>query len=239
MSRMFIVGDKAMVTWNVFVGCDFGCTYCNARKLAEGRLKNVPRYRDGFKPHLVEEELGRRFHPGDFVFIGYMGDISFATRDIVANFILPSVRTQPAVRFLFCSKNPAVYGEWGFEYPDNLSLAATIETNRDFGLTKAPPPQARYEAMKELSHPHKFISIEPIMDFHLATMVRWMKEIGPEIIEIGADNYYQNLVEPYGVEPEQKAPWKVRWLIEDLRKFCPTVVEKKGLERLKREAFND
>ena len=225
-----------MKTWNFQVGCDYDCAYCNARKAALTRLKNSPRYRDGFRPHLVESELAKRFRPGDFVFCGYMGDISFAPRAVIAD-ILEIIQGQPDVKFLFCSKNPACYALWGLEYPDNLYLGATIETDRDYGLTQAPPPEERFMAMEVLRHKHKFISIEPLMDFHLRTMLDWMRSIGPEIIEVGPDNYHNCLPEPQSMGSGAKVPWKVRWLLEGLREFCPNVIEKRGLERLKGEGY--
>jgi hypothetical protein len=64
------------------------------------------------------------------------------------------------------------------------------------------------------------------MDFDLNTMLGWMKDINPEIIEIGADNHRCSLPEPL---------WeKVEALLVGLREFCPNVVEKDGLERLRR-----
>ncbi len=63
------------------------------------------------------------------------------------------------------------------------------------------------------------------MDFDLVTFVRWIGNIKPEIIEIGADNYNHNLPEPN--------PDKVNALLKLLRDICPTVIEKHGLERLK------
>ena len=222
-SYMFLVGGKPMKTWNVFVGCDFLCTYCNARRTALTRLRNSLRYKDGFSPHLVEQELGRKFKPGSFVFVGYMGDISFASRPIIID-LCARIAEQPEVNFLFCSKEPLCYGYWHIVYPDNLYLGATIETNRDLGLSKAPAPRHRYTAMRALDHPKKFIAIEPICDFDLDEMLSWMEEINPQIIEVGADNYHNNLPEP---------PWeKVEKLLDGLRTFCPTVVEKVGLERL-------
>lgn len=223
-SRMFQVGGKPMKTWNVFVGCAFNCTYCNARKTALTRLKNSPRYKDGFTPHLVESELTREFRPGDFVFVSYMGDIAFAPRPVVG-LILSHIRNQPEVNFLFCSKEPRLYLQWGFDWPDNLYLGATIETDKDLGLTEAATPGHRYVAMRYLDHPQKFISIEPICDFNLVTLLKWMYDIRPEIIEVGADNYHNDLPEP---------PWeKVEKLILGLEGFCPTVVRKVGLDRLK------
>jgi len=63
------------------------------------------------------------------------------------------------------------------------------------------------------------------MDFDLEEMVEWMREIRPDIIEIGADNYHKKLPEP---------AWsKVEELLTRLREICPEVKEKEGLERLK------
>lgn len=234
MSRMFKDPEgPPMKTWNIHVGCDFNCTYCNARKTALTRLKNSPRYRDGFKPHLVGEELRRRFKPGDFVFVGYMGDLSFAPRWVIIN-ILQSIEEQPDVKFLFCVKNPLVYRNWNLAYPENLYLGSTIESNFDHGLSKAPAPFDRYRAMRDLDHPLKFISIEPLLDFHLRTLVDWMKEIRPEIIEVGPDNYHNNLPEPRSKKSGLRAPWKVKWLLGMLRETCPNVIEKPGLSRLLR-----
>ena len=222
MSRMFKTVSR---TWNVFKGCHFKCTYCNARKMAETRLKNSPRYRDGFTPRLVTEELSRRFRPGEFIFVGYMGDISFATRDEVGFILAQTIEFFSETSFLFCSKNPAVYFSWELAFPDNLYLGATIETNRDYGLSKAPLLMERFRMMAELRHARKFVSVEPVMDFDLEVMTRWLKEIKPDIVEIGADNYHNHLPEP---------SWeKVQALLVALREFVPRVVEKDGLQRLK------
>jgi len=222
MSRMFKTVSR---TWNVFKGCLFECTYCNARKMAETRLKDYPRYRDGFTPRLVMEELSRRFHPGEFIFVGYMGDISFATADEVGFILAQTIEFFSETSFLLCSKNPAVYFSWELAFPDNLYLGTTIETNRDYGLSKAPPPLERFRAMAELQHARKFVSVEPVMDFDLEVMTRWLSEIKPDIVEIGADNYHNHLPEP---------SWeKVETLLESLRGFLPRVVEKDEIERLK------
>jgi len=212
-----------MRTWNCHVGCFFECTYCNARRLATTRLKHSPRYKDGFSPHMVREEFGRRFKPGDFVFVGYMGDICFASRPIIID-ICRIIQEQSAVNFLFCSKNPSIYGHWNLHWPENIYLGSTIETNRDYKLTRAPAPMYRYMAMRAIDYAKKFLSIEPICDFDLDLMLSWIVEINPDIIEVGADNYHKGLPEP---------PWdKVEKLLTHLKANFPTVVEKVGLENL-------
>ena len=101
MSRMFKSITK---TWNVFVGCEFHCVYCNARRLAETRLKHIPRYKDGFTPHLVNSELTKSFKSGEFIFVAYMGDIAFATREQFLR-ILARIREFPMTYFLLQSKS--------------------------------------------------------------------------------------------------------------------------------------
>lgn len=78
--------------------------------------------------------------------------------------------------------------------------------------------------MRVLDWPKKFISIEPVMDFDLDRMTAWIADIRATIIEIGADNYHNNLPEP--------PPAKLKALLRNLKKICPVVVEKPGLERL-------
>ena len=63
------------------------------------------------------------------------------------------------------------------------------------------------------------------MDFDIENIVRWIGNISPEIIEVGADNYHNNLPEP--------SPEKLKQLLANLRTICPNVIEKDGLERLK------
>ena len=221
MSRMFKSIDK---TWNVFVGCRFECSYCNAKKAAETRFMHIPRYKDGFKPHPVEAELKRTFKPDQFIFVAYMGDIFFAAiPDIVA--IRNRITKFPQTNFLLQSKNPSCFSKWGIPMPANVYLGTTIETNRDYYLTKAPLPIDRLRSLLAYPHPHKFLSIEPIIDFDLEKLTHWVELLQPDIIEIGADNYHNHLPEP---------PWsKIEALLEALRSICPKVIEKEGLVRLK------
>lgn len=221
-------------TWNVFCGCKFDCIYCNARRLAETRLKHIPRYKDGFTPHLVNSELTKSFKPGEFIFVAYMGDIAFATREQFLR-ILARIREFPMTYFLIQSKNPKqLYDwreDWGITLPANVYLGTTIETNRDYGLTKAPKPIERFRYLAGYPHNLKFLSVEPIMDFDLEEMVNWVTLMQPDIIEVGADNYHNHLQEPPW--------WKVEALLERLRVICPLVIEKEGLERLKGDTMGE
>ncbi len=221
MSRMFKTVTR---TWNPFTGCLFDCTYCWAKKLVQERLQpQGKKYRAGFIPTFHPDEFDRRFKPGDFVFVSDMGDIAYARLEWRLA-IIERAGKFPDTKFLFQSKNPAMFSSPLFKLP-NIYLGTTLESDIDHGATRAPSPLMRYRDLRNVEHPHKFISIEPVMDFDLSTLVRWIGDISPEIVEVGADNYHSNLPEP---------PWeKVQELLEALRKFVPRVVEKDGLERLK------
>ncbi len=135
----------------------------------------------------------------------------------------------PDTRFLLQSKAPRVFLNQLVIIPNNVYLGTTIETNRFAGYSdwsRAPNPRFRYEDMVNLGGPHLLISIEPVMDFDVDMLVKWLNMIRPAIIFIGADNYHAGLPEP---------SWdRVQELLVELRKFVPTVVEKQGLERLRK-----
>ena len=51
-------------------------------------------------------------------------------------------------------------------------------------------------SMTYLEKYRKMVSIEPILDFDLLTMVGWIKAVKPEFVSIGADSKGHHLPEP-------------------------------------------
>lgn len=219
MSKMFKTITR---TWNPFTGCGFDCTYCWARRLAEGKFKKS--YPNGFVPEFHQNRANMTFKPDDFVFVSSMGDISFCPDyDYVE--IMSTIAENDKTRFLIQTKNPSMF--IGNQFPPNVYTGTTIETNRDITLnySKAPNPRQRALDMIMNQHPTKFLSIEPIMDFDLDIFATWVMDIDPEIVEIGADNYKNNLPEP---------SWDKVYKLIDILTLCGIkVVQKDGLERLK------
>ena len=206
--RMFAEVTK---TWNPVVGCLHNCTYCWARKLAEGRLRHLPPYCfTGFAPKLITYRLKEHFKSG-LIFVSTMGDLwgEWIGRDTIEA-VLDTVKESPFATFLFLTKNPGRYLTFA-GLPLNAIAGATIETNHSYIWMRAPSPQARYEAMRRLKHPLKMLSIEPILDFDLDIMEQWVKDIAPAFIYIGYDNYGNNLPEP--------SLKKTKQLITALKKF--------------------
>jgi len=227
-SKMFSIISR---TWNPVTGCLHGCKYCWARRLAETKLRNSPRYRGGFIPRINEKEFNVKFSEGDFIFVSDMGDLfgSFIPREWILR-VLAYIRKFPETYFLLLTKNPGRYTEFIEEFPENVILGMTIETNKDnlyleHEISGAPAPSARYESFRKLDWNKKFISIEPILDFDPEVFWKWIDEIRPIMTYIGYDNYNNRLPEP----PLSKT----LKLIEKLREI--TLVIKKNI----RPAWNE
>ena len=225
MSKMFEIAGKRMKTWNPFSGCNFLCSYCFARKIAEGRARRF--YPGGFIPTAHPERFKVHFKPGEWVFVCDMADVAFAPQAVWGG-ILDVVRKHPDTKFLMQSKAPRCFRDRVPVRPDNLYFGTTIETNRWAGygdFSSAPWPRVRYQDMVDLGGPRLVVSIEPIMDLDVKPLEEWLAMISPAIVFVGADNYHCGLPEP---------SWeKVQQLLEGLRKFVPQVIEKQGLERLR------
>jgi len=212
-------------TWNVFTGCKFDCTYCWVDNMIIRLLKagNTKYKTIGKTPTFHAEEMKKHFKPGEFIFVAAMGDISFSPWQYEVA-ILEKIKAYPDTKFLLQTKDPSFYLN-GHIKPDNVYTGATLETNRPIIYSKAPATIERYHSMAMLKHPHKFISIEPVMDFDLEIFSTWIIDISPEIVEIGADNYHNNLPEP---------SWaKIKALIIKLKEAGIQVKEKDGLNRLR------
>jgi protein gp37 len=150
----------------------------------------------GFQPTFIETRLRRRFSRNSFVFVSDMSDLfgDWVPREWIER-VLDTIRMWPHTYFLLLTKNPKRYLSFGL--PVNTVAGATIESNRDYpSLSKAPPQSERIDAMKRLTHKHKAVVVEPILEFDLEEFTEAIKEISPSFIYIGYDNYGFRLPEP-------------------------------------------
>lgn len=199
-------------SWNPITGCLHGCVYCWARAYAV-RLAGMgiePYKSKGFQPSFVESRLRKTFAKEEFVFVSDMGDMwgKWVPEGWIRS-VLNRVRSSKAA-FFFLTKNPRRYYEFILEMPHNSLLGATIESNIDHGVTKAPSVRERYLAMKSLNYPYKCVVIEPILDFDMG-FLDWIREINPVTVFVGYDNYGKRLPEPSRKKTIQ--------LIKGLREF--------------------
>jgi len=130
--------------------------------------------------------------------------------------------------YLFQTKNPHRFHELRkIGLPTNAIYGTTIETtyNRlSRAISKAPDVLERYAEFMAMSKVHrKMVSLEPLLDFSLPTMIAWMEIISPEFISIGADSKGNKLPEP--------PAGKVKELIQELKKFTQVRI-KHNLSRI-------
>jgi hypothetical protein len=197
-------------TYNAIKGkCPHDCSYCYMKVF---RLPEL---------HLDARELKVNLGEGNFIFVGSSCDM---WAELVPSHWIELVLEKCQAhsnRYLFQSKNPERFFAYALASPLHSVFGTTIESNRS-EIGSAPLPYYRYKAMREMPG-HKMVSIEPIMDFDLYTMVKWIQEIAPDFVSIGADSKGHSLPEP----PAEK----VNMLIEELNNF--TVVRvKSNLKRL-------
>jgi protein gp37 len=111
--------------------------------------------------------------------------------------IVKIIRRFPQTQFLFLTKNPSRYVGLEEYFPFNVTLGATIETNRSMlAFSKAPDTHDRFDAMSTVQSRQTFIAIEPICDFDVNDFASWIYTIQPWAVAVGYDNYENHLPEP-------------------------------------------
>ncbi len=58
-------------TYSPCTGCEHNCVYCYARPIAENKLRNTPKYKDGFKPAFHPETLKQSLSRNKTYFVCY------------------------------------------------------------------------------------------------------------------------------------------------------------------------
>jgi len=224
-------------TWNPLAGeCPHKCTFCYVSKKVAPWLKRMGNEKFYGEPRLVDSEFKTKLVvPGGYiVFVESCGDLfAYGVEESVIWRVLSYIKHYPQTTFLLQTKNPERF--FDFNIPQNCILGTTIETNRfsdNYNFSKAPSVKERYAVFRILNRNRAIdgskvyrlmVSIEPIMDFNLDILVKWIHEIEPEFVSIGADSGKNNLPEPSGQ--------KLNQLICRLEEFTE-VRKKENLNRL-------
>jgi DNA repair photolyase len=210
--------------------CSHKCKYCYVDNPIGGRPEKFTG-----KVRLLEDEFKVNYGEGKTIFIEHMNDLfakDVALEDIKR--VLRHCKEYPKNTYMFQTKNPARFFEVMDSFPINTILGITIETNRVIeGISEAPTPYERYMGMWNVpkttpmfSYPIKtFVTIEPVLDFDVDIFAKWIGEIKPDFINLGADSKNHNLPEPT-VE-------KIMAFVEELKKYGIELREKHNLQRLK------
>lgn len=212
--------------------CPHKCKYCYVQKMNCGdRYKGEPR--------LIESELSVNYGILKTIFIEHMSDL-FA-EGIDGNWIekiLKHCKQFPQNKYVFQTKNPDRLLNYYVNYklPERaVWIGTTIETNRNtcnldsdnkYKIGNAPAPIKRYAYIKKLRQMFcpVFVTIEPIIDFDVDIFSKWIIDIEPNFVNIGADSKQCNLPEP--------SPEKIRELIEILTENKIVIKKKSNLGRL-------
>lgn len=199
-------------TWNPIRGkCPHDCSYCYMKRFIVSDLR--------FDEKEMKTDLGQ----DNFIFVGSSTDM-FA-QDVPIEWIrkvLDKCREHRYNKYLFQTKNPKRFMSFGLEFPTYSVFGTTIETNRNYPVSKAPTMRERFNEIWRV-YGKKMISIEPIMDFDLFVFSSMLEHLEPDFVSIGADSQRHNLPEP--------SPDKVRALVERLRKFTDVKL-KDNLDRI-------
>ena len=216
--RMF---DFVTESWNPLTGCLHNCYNgkCWARLMT---IRFSKKWGYDFRPKFHPERLKRKFKPNTLVFVCSMGDMfGNWVKDEWILKIFKVIQANPQTTFFLQTKNTMKMWLYQYNLTPNVIISTTLETNREYNVSKAPPPWDRYYWFKRIKHKRKHVSIEPIMDFDFDEFLYMIKEIKPEAVSIGYDNYGANLPEPPLL--------KTQSFIQELRKF--TEVHIKGLRK--------
>ena len=208
--------DFVTHTWNTVKGaCPHDCSYCYMK-----RFKNQRPAR--FDEKELKTDLGKN----NYIFVG-------SSCDMFASIIPPEwidVTLEKTIeakgnQYFFQSKNPLGMFFHRNRLPLASMLGTTIETNRWYPeiMRYCLRPEDRAVGMEMLKGRMRYVTIEPIIDFDLETMIELIKRCGPVQVNIGADSGNNHLPEP--------SAEKVLALIDALGKFT-TIARKTNLARL-------
>lgn len=204
--------------------CPHKCSYCYVDNPRWGR---APRYCGPLR--LIESEIKVKYNKPGTYFICHMNDLfaESVPRQMIDE-VIAHCRQWPANTYVFQTKNPERYLEID-NWPDQIILGCTIETNMDIPrkISRAPQPIDRYFGMNALDKRiTRFITVEPIMQFDVDAFTLILTDIDPDFINIGADSKGHGLLEP---------SWdKVERLIANLKKAGIEIRQKSNLERLRK-----
>jgi hypothetical protein len=171
---------------------------------------------------------------GTWIFVGSMGDVfcSGVPNEWIIQLLNYIRDCKTDNKFLLQTKNPrrfispVILGTLQ-TIKDKVILGTTLETTGEVPWSDAPTPFARALGlgyMKEYEGFNTFLSLEPLSDFNIETMIVWINSIKPEATEIGLENYTQFTIKPPN--------WKIVALIQFLRDAGYAIILKENLDHL-------
>lgn len=210
--------------------CPYACPYCYVQAIAKRFNNQAMTGPLRFDEKQLEVDYGNEKYKGKTIFIEHTHDLFIPTmpsRTIDA--VLLKCKQAYKTRFVFQTRNvQRVYPEFtGLMNPGTM-IGTTIESTNDMNANLQPSQSEKafwLEAIKK-AHPEfkTFVTIEPILDFDVTTMIIILKFAKPDFVNIGADSKGTGLKEP--------SKEKVLALIDGIKGLGIEIRTKRNLERL-------
>ena len=201
--------------------CPHECDYCYMKSIFR-------RYHSDETLRLDEKEFKVNYGKDKFIFLGTSTDM-FANA-VPTEWILQVYNKclqHQENKYLFQSKNPGRFLEPQLinhplmQLKDKIYFATTIESNRDYPISKAQCMTERADVMAQLQAMgfSVMVTIEPIMDFDHDSLVEMLRKIKPFQVNIGCNTNREAKLQ----EPTRE---QIVTLVQELRTF--TKVELKS-----------
>lgn len=206
-------------TWNPFKGCLYDCSYCKPSFQQQAkRQKHNCHECYGYIPHEHAERLNK-IPSASTIFVCGNGDISFSSH-VYTMSIINAIKRQnkrtPDRTYYFQSKRPNYFEPFVDEFPENVIILTTLETNRDEGyesVSRAPKPSERFRQLRDLKYRRKVITIEPILAFDPVTFIGMITTLEPEYVWFGFNS------RPKAVALEEPTKEEVIYFLSELKKI--------------------
>ena len=201
--------------------CPHECDYCYMKSIFR-------RYHSDETLRLDEKEFKVNYGKDKFIFLGTSTDM-FADA-VPTEWILQvydKCLRYPENKYLLQSKNPGrtlepqLINHPLMQLKDKIYFATTIESNRDYPISKAQSMSERANSMTQLQAMgfSVMVTIEPIMDFDHDSLVEMLRKIKPFQVNIGCNTNREAKLQ----EPTRE---QIVTLVQELRTF--TKVELKS-----------
>lgn len=169
--------------------CPHECSYCYMKALFR-------HYHSDETLRLDKNELKVNYGKNKFIFLGTSTDMfadAVPTEWIIQ--VYDKCLQHPENKYLFQSKNPSRFlkpqliNHPLMQLKDKIYFATTIESNRDYLISKAQSMTERAVALAQLQAIgfSIMVTLEPIMEFEHAELVEMLKKIKPFQVNIGCN----------------------------------------------------